>query len=284
VRHIALSGGAGRYNCARMKPWFAVLALCTCLPLCAQQPPSAQPSTAQAQVAQPSTAQPSTAQPQAAQPPTAQRPTTGQSAAPRAQPVPVYRVEVVVFRALSALGAPEDWSAEHGGAADPSATATDPRGDSAAAGTGFDTGGGATAPPPPRAVVRMLTASDFQLDGVAERLQASGRFQPIAHAAWWQTASPWGRPIEIPVQSIGLDAQGLTGTLSLQKGEFLHLELSLDYGMDNPPEGLGAAPGTVFSLHAMHRVKINERNYFDHPAFGVIALVTGVQESKRAKK
>jgi hypothetical protein len=130
----------------------------------------------------------------------------------------------------------------------------------------------------------VLPSSELQLAELAARLRSSGRYLPVAEVAWWQTASPWGRPIEIPVQSLGVDAQGLSGTVSLQRGEFLHLELSLDYAMPDPPAALGAAPGTVFSLHDMHRVRFNERNYFDHPAFGVIALVTPAQEPKRARK
>jgi hypothetical protein len=44
--------------------------------------------------------------------------------------------------------------------------------------------------------------------------------------------------------------------------------------MPNPPPGLGAAPGTPFTMNESRRVKFYERNYFDHPAFGVIALIT----------
>jgi Peptidoglycan-binding protein, CsiV len=130
--------------------------------------------------------------------------------------------------------------------------------------------------------VRPLPASAFQLDSIAARLRSSGRYLPVAHVAWSQTASPWGHPIQIPVQSLGVDSQGLSGTVSLQRGQYLHLGLSLDYAMDEPPSGLRAPPGTVFSLHEVHRVRFYERNYFDHPAFGVIALVTPLQESRHA--
>jgi hypothetical protein len=59
-----------------------------------------------------------------------------------------------------------------------------------------------------------------------------------------------------------------------ESGNYLHLGMSLNYQPSNPPEGLGAAPGTVFSMNESRRVKRFERNYYDHPAFGVIALVT----------
>jgi hypothetical protein len=136
----------------------------------------------------------------------------------------------------------------------------------------------------PRANVRPLPTSAYQLDSIAARLRSSGRYLPIAHVAWTQTASPWGHPIEIPVQSLGIDPQGLSGTVSLQRGQYLHLGLSLDYLMDEPPSGLRAPPGTVFSLHEVQRVRFYEHNYFDHPAFGVIALVTPLQESRHARR
>jgi hypothetical protein len=47
--------------------------------------------------------------------------------------------------------------------------------------------------------------------------------------------------------------------------------------MAAPPEGLGAGADTSFTLNQSRRVRFYERNYYDHPAFGVIALVTPSQ-------
>ncbi len=286
-----------------MRLRFAALACaCICLPAVAQQP--ARP-------------------PGPVQPPVPAAPAQtvpAQTASAPAATAPVYRIELIVFRATSALGAPEDWSAEAGEpTGGPSASDADPA-------NGATTG--STAPPPPasesaapgaptgsassattaqeagapgavtqataaptgaaaaaaaaaaaqsadeRSNVQVLSPSEFQLDRIWARLRSSARYSPVAHVAWSQTASPWGRPNEIPVQSLGIDAKGLTGSVALERGEFLHLALQLDYAMDDPPPGLNAAPGTVFILHDSHRVRLDERNYFDHPAFGVIALVT----------
>lgn len=223
------------------------------------------------------------------------------------RPAPVYRVELVVFRAASALGSPEDWAAESGTTpsapadADPDASAEPPQpnggpsGDPGAGGAhpsdGRASGGPGDAQPSgtgqsdgaaPPSVVRLIPSSEFQLDAIASRLRESGRYVPVAHAAWAQTASPWGKPIEIPVQSVGLAAQGITGTVALERGEFLHLALDLRYAMSDPPPGLDAPPGTVFVLDESHRVRLKERNYFDHPAFGIIALVTSDAAPRRA--
>ena len=52
------------------------------------------------------------------------------------------------------------------------------------------------------------------------------------------------------------------------------------------PPVLAPRPGTAFTLNENRRVKFYERNYYDHPAFGVIALVTPAQgaRSRRALK
>jgi hypothetical protein len=76
------------------------------------------------------------------------------------------------------------------------------------------------------------------------------------------------------VQRLGIDAPGLTGTIFLERGQYLHLGMSLNYAMPNPPAGLGAATGTAFVMNTNRRIRFYERNYYDHPAFGVIALVT----------
>ena len=42
------------------------------------------------------------------------------------------------------------------------------------------------------------------------------------------------------------------------------------------------ATGTTFTINETRRVRFYERNYFDHPAFGVIALVTPAQGARPA--
>jgi hypothetical protein len=176
---------------------------------------------------------------------------------PAASPSPVYHVEMIVFRAASALGSPEGWSTE-GGSLDST--------DESEAG----------APPSTQAgrFVGMLPATQYQLTELANKLKASGAYVPVAHVAWSQTASPWGTHAGFPVQRLGMEVPGLSGTIFLERGQYLHLGMALNYAMPNPPAGLGAAPGTPFVMNTNRRIRFYERNYYDHPAFGVIALVT----------
>jgi hypothetical protein len=173
----------------------------------------------------------------------------------------VYNIEIIVFRATGTLGGAENWSAEAGArsvAGDEDAAASSQVGHFVAA----------------------LPASAWQLTELETRLRASGSYVPVAHTAWSQTASAWGTRAGFAVQRLGIDVPGLSGTVFLERGQFLHLGLSLSYAMPDPPPGLGAAPGTPFTLNESRRIRFYERNYFDHPAFGVIALVSPAQGAR----
>jgi hypothetical protein len=182
-------------------------------------------------------------------------------AAPAAAGGTVYNIELIVFRATTALGGAENWSAEAG---DRSIEGDESTSDSAQVGR----------------FVAQLPVSAWQLTELENRLRASGNYLPVAHAAWSQTASSWGTRAGFPVQRLGLNVAGLAGTVFLERGQFLHLGLSLSYAMPSPPDGLHAAPDTPFTLNQSRRVRFYERNYYDHPAFGVIALVTPSQGAR----
>jgi hypothetical protein len=171
---------------------------------------------------------------------------------------PVYNVEIIVFRTAAAEGVPENWSEEAG--------ARIVAGDESASGS-VQVG----------RFVGLLPPAAYQLNELESRLRSSGTYVLVAHSAWSQTASAWGTRAGFPVARLGIDVPGLTGSVYLEHGQFLHLGLSLSWAMESPPDGLGAAPGTQFALNETRRVRYYERNYYDHPAFGVIALVTPAQ-------
>jgi peptidoglycan-binding protein CsiV len=163
----------------------------------------------------------------------------------------VYNIELIVFRNLSGQGGAEDWSVK------PQARRPD-QPDSPVTGR----------------FVASLPASQFQLNDLAGKLRNTTNYQPIAHFAWQQTASSWGSGAGFTVAKVGGNVPGLSGIIFLEAGSYLHLGMTLSYTSSNPPAGLGAAPGTTFMMSESRRVKRYERNYFDNPAFGVIALVT----------
>ena len=95
--------------------------------------------------------------------------------------------------------------------------------------------------------MNLLPASQFQLSEIENKLRSSGAYVPIAHVAWSQTASAWGTRAGFTVQKLGIDVPGLSGTVFLERGQFLHLGMALSYAPPDPPAGLGAAPGTTFT-------------------------------------
>jgi hypothetical protein len=172
-------------------------------------------------------------------------------ALPQSPPQTVYTVEIIVFRNSSGAGGQEDWSSK------PLARRPD-KPDAPVTGR----------------FVASVPASQFQLNDVYSHLQNTANYQPVAHFAWQQTASSWGSGAGFTIAKLAGNVQGLSGLIYLEAGAYLHLGMSLNYQSANPPPGLGASPGTVFTLSESRRVKKFERNYYDHPAFGVIALVT----------
>jgi hypothetical protein len=183
-------------------------------------------------------------------------------------PSPTYRVELLVFRATSALGGAENWAA-----------GTNARGFGA---SGESVEGETASGGPVGRFARMLGPGELQLAEVVRKLRDSDQYEPVAHVGWMQTASAWGTRAGFPISRLGVRVPGLSGTVFLERGQFLHLGLALDYEMAEPPAGLGAGPGTAFSIHESRRVRFYERNYYDHPAFGVIALVTPAQGPRPA--
>src|SRR5579871_6358847 len=162
-------------------------------------------------------------------------------------PAPLYHVELLIFRALSAQGGAENWSGE-GGSANT---------------VGEESGSGS---PQLGRFVAQLPATQFQLADLESRLRSSGAYAPVAHVAWTQTASAWGTRSGFPLQKLGVDVSGLSGNVSLERGQYLHLGLELSYVISTPPAGLGAGPDTTFTLSENRRVRFYERNYYDNPA------------------
>jgi hypothetical protein len=105
------------------------------------------------------------------------------------------------------------------------------------------------------------------LNGVVDGLRRAGVWRPIAHAAWLQNAPNWGSRIGIPLSAVGINVPGLTGLAFLERAP-LYLHLGFDVALQD---------GDSFRIDEMHNVRQNEKEYFDHPAFGIIAVVTAIK-------
>jgi hypothetical protein len=185
----------------------------------------------------------------------------GGAAAP---PASVYHIEIIIFRATQSLGGAENWSAQ------------------TARALAETEGGDVASTRNVGRFVAALPATSYQLTPLEAKLRSTGLYQPVAHVAWSQTASDWGTRAGFQLSRLGVDVPGLSGTVFLERGQYLHLGMALSYAPANAPAGMGAGPGTTFNINQTRRIRFYERNYYDHPGFGVIALVTPAQGSRPA--
>jgi hypothetical protein len=159
----------------------------------------------------------------------------------------LYQVEVIIFQSV-APPAGEDLSTN-------------------AEGRGFNGQLEHGAAPP--ALLRMLDASEMQLGGLASRIGGSGSWRVLAHAGWIQGATDWPQHAGLKLEDLGITVPGLSGSVYVERGQYLHLGFDLR---------LGTAP--TWSLSELRKVKFNEKNHFDHPGFGVIAIVNPARPPK----
>lgn len=179
-----------------------------------------------------------------------------------------YEVELVVFRVANPTGSPEDWALEETRAKQSvlaSREADEPSTESATS----------AATPPTAALVtsvgsessiQPLESSHYKLTSIEANLKRSRSYQPLAHIGWWQPAFPRDTPRPVSIENLVGTGTGITGTVTLTRGtRLLHLEINLTYQ---------AADGQRYVLREQRVLRSGDNHYFDHPYFGVIALVT----------
>ncbi|NBO73444.1 MAG: hypothetical protein EBV76_08715 [Gammaproteobacteria bacterium] len=152
-----------------------------------------------------------------------------------------YNVEVLIFR----MNGPRE--GEPGAAAARSAS-----GDSAQGATQV------------ARYVGALPAAKLQLAGARQKLAGAG-YRVLAHTGWTQTASSWGSRNGLAVERVGLQVPGLSGQFLLERGSLLHFGMNLRY----TPEG-----GAALQMSEIRRIRFNEKNYYDHPGLGMVAVIT----------
>jgi hypothetical protein len=106
--------------------------------------------------------------------------------------------------------------------------------------------------------------STRRLASAGSRLKSGGGYRILAHTAWSQAPAGWNSRRGVSLSQLGVNVPGLSGTVVLERGQFLHL------GFDLKLEDAGKA----IQLGEIRRVKPDEAQYFDNPQLGVIALVT----------
>lgn len=185
-----------------------------------------------------------------------------------------YSVELVIFRPTAPLGVAEDWPSEARAVATQAAA---PESGESGPETPVPASGG-------KISVSALSSALFKLAGIESGLQRSRAYEVLGHVGWIQAAVPRGSGLAVDVSQLGLEGASIKGTAAVERGKYLYLRLNLAYTPTDPsPSLVGTAAPTgpvTFTLDQVRRVRSFERHYFDHPAFGVIAMVaplTGTQ-------
>ena len=164
----------------------------------------------------------------------------------------VYTVEVIVFRNMSGAGGPEDWSVK------PVARGPDTP-DAPVTGQvrAVDSGGAVPAQRRRRGSCRTRLTISPSRTSPGSRPRAPGVRAP---------ASPWpsSRATCRGSRASSISRAAPTCTSACRSTTRRPIR----------PTGSRPPPGTVFTLNESRRVKWDKLNYYDHPAFGVIALVT----------
>ncbi len=130
-------------------------------------------------------------------------------------------------------------------------------------GTGGALPDNAVPPPVMEDGIEATPVTPAKLKTAARKLDSSGEFKVLGHVAWTQGPTVFGSRIGVSAAQLGLD-NGIAGKVGLEKGTYLNLRLDLTL-----EDG-----GRRYQLSEVRSVKPNEINYFDHPAIGVIAIVT----------
>lgn len=162
----------------------------------------------------------------------------------------LYGVEIIIFR-VSSIAADEDWNAP-------------------VAGRGFGSSANKGSAVP--SVLKILPSANYRLNSLEAALKSSGAWRPIAHAAWVQSAASWGSHTGFALSDLGINVPGLSGTVYLERAP-IYLHLGFDVQLQS---------GATYTIRDMRVVKYNDKQYFDHPAFGIIAMVTQIKRSEPA--
>lgn len=132
-----------------------------------------------------------------------------------------------------------------------------------------------------------LSPSRYRLGPVRYSLQADGAYTVLFHRAWRQQASSPSNVADYPLHSFSNDTNSsVDGAISLVRGRYLHLnvDLLLMHAAGGAPGQYSDSPGSTpaYRLREKRRIKSSELQYFDHPRFGLVAMVTPVSRPKPA--
>lgn len=141
-------------------------------------------------------------------------------------------------------------------------------------------------PEPRRAPQIIEDEEQWQLADLIERINDSRDFQLLTYQVWQQDGVLFDETEAFVLQSLNNDQGLLEGTATLSLSRFLHLLLEIDWLPREKNEEFSLYPGfaglvakpTPYTISESRLMQRGDIHYFDHPLFGVVALITRVEE------
>ena len=130
---------------------------------------------------------------------------------------------------------------------------------------------------------RVLRSDELELRGALQRLQRDADYTPLAHGGWVQATYPPEQAVPVDISLLG--TVNPVGTVTLHLSRFLHVTVDLVYRAPPEPPSIQAAQAADgvlneltlplrYALRIQRRVRSGEVHYLDHPAIGLLVVVT----------
>jgi len=123
----------------------------------------------------------------------------------------------------------------------------------------------------------------FRLQGQKTALRSSRQYRPLAHIAWRQVVldRESAQTMQFPVSDAAQTESYADGTIRVAVERYLHLYLDLLLHTQGIQDEFELLENEVpeFRLKEQRRMRSGELHYFDHPRFGVLALITPYEEA-----
>ncbi len=195
------------------------------------------------------------------------------------EPPRQYDIELLVFQNLGADDGGEVWPVDYSDWLqddEPPETTPSPT-------TETEPVAGATIAPAPETAgdgILWLDEDKLSLNAEQRTLARSTGYRVLRHIGWRQVVQDrkQAQDIDIPAQP-DADAVDVEGSVKVAVERYLHLYLDLK--LIDPSLAVEAGYSGYelpeFRLHQHRRMRSGELHYFDHPKFGVLAVITPVK-------
>jgi hypothetical protein len=131
-----------------------------------------------------------------------------------------------------------------------------------------------------------IESASLALNSIFRRLEQLDAYRPLVHLGWIQTTKSAAEAVAYQIHIRDQSRDDVTGSITLYRERYLHLELDLalnpavdEYGTGSDfytkaiIEQMQATGRKQHKLTESRRIRDSTSHYFDHPLFGVIARI-----------